>query len=171
MKDWREYIEQKFVPEEEFIFQEKHKETNFYGHKKIMSTIIITHPKTNNWFKFDNFFGEWEYLWKVKFGNPRTKCSPSYTEDDAGIDVSIDEVVLDLNKFLKPAFNGWSIIEYYLFGEYNRSIYYSNINFQGKGEWDYTRKDWYDRFGINYLLLKLRIHSYVKRVVIDPINT
>jgi len=170
MKDWSEYIEQKFVPKEDYIFENRDEET-LYGTKKItLSTITITHKRTKTWFLFQNF-GDWESLLKVEFGNPKTisRPKPSIYYDDS----FDDETFKIMEESLKPLFKGWSVNEYYLFDGYIMSRYRNNSYFPRKANWILQ-----DRIGcllsllssVGIIFFYLRIIGKRKLIVIEPIN-
>ena len=168
MKNWKDYIEQKFIPKQDFVFDQRDEEIERAGQKLISSTITITHRRSKTYFEFQNAYGDWEMLDWLRFGNPKTKCCPkaSIYYDDKLDDKN---VIITLEKFLDIAFNGWTVREYYFLGKYNRSLYYSNLG--GKGEWEYAKIKFWDIFRIIDLLLYLRIIGQEKRIVIEPIQT
>jgi hypothetical protein len=167
MKSWKDYIEQKFVPKEDFDFKQDDKEIEYAGQKLISSKITVTHRKTQTNFEFQNAYGDWECLDWLIMRNPKTKCCPKasiyYDDrlDDVGVKIRLEE-------FMYIAFNGWTVREYYLSGKYNRAFYYSNLG--GKGNWDYAKFKVWDIFRIIDLLLYLRIIGEEKLIVIEPIN-
>ena len=171
MKDWSEYIEQKFVPKENYFFEHKEEETPYGTGKIILSTITITHKKTKTWFYFQNW-GDWKSLLLIEFGNPKTKCCPQ-VKSIYYDDVFDDETFRIMEESLKPSFTGWSVSEYYLFKKYIMSRYWNNAYLPKKAHWifPYSSGCLYrllSAFGI--IFFYLRIIGKRKLVVIEGIN-
>jgi hypothetical protein len=176
MNDWKDYIEEKFVPKEDYEFVQCDKEYKGF----IITSIKIIHLRTKTWFKFVNCYGTWTLLDHVGFGNPRTKCHPHIYYP-----IDFDKTTIeDVNDFLAPAFEGWSIEECYIFFKYIGSRYIiKNTESHFLNYWDFWRKDFFvweklgcmtaflNLFGIINFLLKIKFISNLKRIIIEPINS
>lgn len=169
MKDWKDYIDQKFVPKEDYDFEQEDYNREYAGKELVESIIKVTHKKTKTYFEFLNAYGDWETLYVVRFGNPKTKCCPDSSIFEEGPD---DELVSIMNEFLKPALAGWTAEEYYLYDEYSRSRYWGG----GRLAWVWPNKGGclfklFNLTRIMDLLFYLKIIGDVKRVVIEPIKS
>jgi hypothetical protein len=180
MQDWKDYIEQKFIPKEDYLLEYKYKDVNAGDRSFKIETIIITHNKTKTWFKFVNCYGTWTLLDHVWFGNPRTKCRPHIYYPIEFNRPTIE----DVNNFLKPAFEGWSIEERYIFSKYVGSRYINNsAESHFLSQFDLKREDLWvweklgciagllNMFGIINTLISKKEFGNVKQVVIEPINS
>ncbi|RKY93525.1 MAG: hypothetical protein DRQ01_04565 [Ignavibacteriae bacterium] len=171
MNDWKDYIEQKFVPQEEYEFNyEERKYKEF-----IISSIKITHRKTKTWFYFQNAYGTWNILDRAKFGNPKTKGCYKQFENP----VDFDKMGIKyLDEHLRPAFDGWSSKDYYILNFYYKSVNYPNKDFKGRGFPSFNR-DFigclafilFPIFFIINKLIRFKIIGEIKEKVIEPIKS
>lgn len=120
MDNWRDYIDFKFTPKEEFTFKIEY-----------ANTISIKHIKTGTTFTFWAETQDWYNLADVQY----------YNDKAIGFSGEFNEVlpfkpekIIHVDNFLKPAFEtGWVSKDIFLFEKHWKSKVYFNPNMRGKG--------------------------------------
>lgn len=168
MNNWKDYIDQKFIPKEEFEFENKNWKKGIY--------ILITHKRTGTWFKIYDPSDEWRLLGNIEFGNKDE--SFGFWDWDGNIPFLQGEVKLT-DEFLKPAFlDGISYKKYYLFNKHYKSIVYGNKNFSRRIYSYYISNfigcTWLLYFPIIFILnsmVRLKLIGGIKEKVVEPIKS
>lgn len=169
MNNWKEYIEHKFIPKEDFVFEDKTELKSGIGY----GTLTITHNQTGNWVCFIFPSENWNKLDDVQFGNNRTEgWSGEYLE------TVFSEVEKDrLDQYLSTVYKtGWSSIDYYLNSKHFKSYVFRNQEFNGE-KFTYYSSSYgcistvlFPIFWIVSFLIKIGIFGRIDKVKLDSIN-
>lgn len=108
MENWKEYINYKFQPKEDFVFETIEDST----------TLKITHPLSGHSFFFYWLSDDGLSFTDLQFHNDKTEgwsgeCGDMYFSPEA---------IQKVDEFLRPAFEtGWKSRDVYLFGRHFKS--------------------------------------------------
>ena len=119
MGNWKDYIENKFVPKDHFTFK-----TDEWS-----MTTTVTHKQSGT--RFDFYFdgNDWSTLHDVHFSN--NKAEGWSGEYQGSIKFSSDEVK-KMDNYLLPAIDtGWVSKDIFLFGKHWKSKVYFNLDRTG----------------------------------------
>lgn len=119
MKNWREYIDQKFQPTSDFTFKSE----------DVSNTLTITHIASETNVSFIWPRDNWTGLADIQFYNPKTRgWSGEYWGE---LDFS-EENIKAVDSFLDPVFkDGWTSIDTYIGGNHWKSKVYRNLQMTG----------------------------------------
>lgn len=120
MENWKIYIDNKFIPKEEFTFTTE----------DISNTLIIKHNETRTYISFIWPSDDWKKINDIQYYNDNTKgWSGEYNGD---IEFS-EENIIRVDNYLAPVFEtGWSSKDIFIFGGHWKSIVYFNLNMTGQ---------------------------------------
>ncbi|MBX3164090.1 MAG: hypothetical protein KF900_06375 [Bacteroidetes bacterium] len=119
MDNWKDYIENKFVPKDLFTFTID----------ECDMTMTVTHKQSGT--RFDFYFdgSDWTTLYDVHFSNDNTKGWSG--EYQGSIKFSLNEVKI-IDNYLSPAFDtGWVSKDIFLFDKHWKSKVYFNLDKTG----------------------------------------
>jgi len=159
MNNWKDYIDHKFDPTDEFIFTTEADSTS----------LTIKHKKTGTTFYFYWPTEDWLEISDIQYRNDKTMgWSGEYNRD---CKFSNEEVKF-LDGFLYPAFeSGWMSKDIYLFNKHWKSQIYFNHDKSGLS-FSYFSSALgclsFILFPVSWLLELL--FGYAKTVTIDPVN-
>lgn len=114
MDNWKDYIDKKFVPADQFSFETE----------KDSPSLTVKHNKTGTSFYFFWPTEDWKEISDIQYHNPRTK---GWSGEYNRVSKFNDEEVKILDSFLAPAFEtGWVSSDIYLFDKHWKSKVYFN---------------------------------------------
>lgn len=116
--NWKEYIDAKFVPREDFRFETV----------EDSSSLTVSHSKTTNVVFFYWPSDDWMELADVQHYSEKTRG----WEGDLGPVPFNEENVKAINRFLEPVFtSGWSSKDIFILGDHWKSIVSSAPDLKG----------------------------------------
>lgn len=159
MTSWKEYIENKFQPRNEFLF----------SNNDLPEMLTITHNSSQTYFTFLFMFDDWNRVIDIQFHNIKTQGWSGEFQGDFTYDKDTSQRV---DNFLSPAFEtGWTSKDIFLFGKHFKSVVYWNLTQTGS-----TFKSYSSDLGCLSLILfpffelLCLLIGEVKIVKIEPIN-
>jgi hypothetical protein len=133
--NWKDYIDQKFQPADEFEI----------NRQQDSPSLDIKHIRTGNIVSFINPKSDWKTVADIQYWNHKTKgWSGEFGETEFD-----EENKNYVDDFLIPVFEtGWSSKDIYLFGKFYKSEVFDRPNLKGR-KFGY----WGDGFGCILLIL------------------
>lgn len=159
MDNWKDYIDKKIIPADQFSFDTDSSDM----------TIIVTHKMTGTQFYFYGLANDPKELHDIQYHNNKTRGWSG--EYQGPILFSTDEAK-HVDNFLNPAFEtGWVSQDTFLFGKHWKSKVYFNLNKTGT-PFGYFSSELgclsFIMFPIFWLLALL--FGSTKTVIIDPVK-
>lgn len=163
IENWKEYIDQKFQPLEDFEIKEQ----------EDSSTIDLKHIRTGTIVSFIWPDDEWKRVSDIQYWNKKTQ---GWSGEFGDVEFN-EENRKKVDKFLDSVFEtGWSSKDIYLFGKHYKSIVFDQPNFEG-----HKFTFWSSYFGcltliffplflVFGLLIRIGILGKVKKIEIQPIK-
>ena len=161
MTNWKDYIDNKFIPTSDFVFTPDKDSTSLtIKHNRTGTSVFFLWP-TDNWDKIED----------VQFFNDKTR---GWSGENGSFDFS-DKDRDRIEKLLEPVFKtGWLSRDIYLFGHHFKSIVHFDNKAKGLG-FHYYSSDLGCASIILFPILTIlagliRIMGLTERKFIEPIN-
>ncbi|MES2141200.1 MAG: hypothetical protein V4511_15945 [Bacteroidota bacterium] len=120
MENWKKYIDNKFIPKEQFTFTTE----------DISNTLTIKHIATGTSISFIWPSEDWKQINDIHYYNDKTKGWSGEYNGDISFN---DENIKLVDNFLAPVFEmGWVSKDIFIFGRHWKSKVYFNLNMTGQ---------------------------------------